>query len=146
MSLFKSLPTVTDKPNRRVGLGFGSGKGGHTSGRGTKGQKSRTGSKVPLWFEGGQLPLIKRLPMTRGKAKFKVVRPTAEISLTVLNNMKADTISLETLKLEKLINHRFAKAKIIASGQLKRAITIQGIGVSKAAETAITQAGGQIVR
>jgi len=90
--------------------------------------------------------LIKRLPMTRGKAKFKVVRPTAEISLTVLNNMKADTISLETLKLEKLINHRFAKAKIIASGQLKRAITIQGMGVSKAAETAITQAGGQIVR
>ncbi len=146
MSLLKSLPTITDKPAQRIGRGFGTGKGGHTSSRGTKGQKSRVGSKIPLWFEGGQLPLIKRLPMTRGKSKFKVVRPTAEISLSALNNMKADTVSLETLKLEKIIDHRFAKAKIIASGQLKRAITIQGLRVSKAAEAAITQAGGHIVR
>jgi large subunit ribosomal protein L15 len=145
MSLFNLLPAIVTKSKKRIGRGYGSGVGGHTSTRGQKGYKSRVGSKVPLWFEGGQLPLIKRLPMTRGKGKFKVVNPTAEVSLTALNRMQAETVTLESLKLEKVIDKRFRKAKIIASGKLERPVTVQGIGVSEAAQAAIAQAGGQIV-
>lgn len=144
MSLLHQLTTITDKSQKRVGRGYGTGKGGHTSGRGTKGQKSRVGSKIPLWFEGGQLPLIKRLPMMRGKGKLKVLTPVAEVNLSTLNKMKADVISLETLKLEKVIDRRFTKAKIISSGQITRALTIQGVAVSASARTLIEKAGGTI--
>jgi large subunit ribosomal protein L15 len=146
MSLLNQLPSIVTKSQKRIGRGYGSGVGGHTSTRGQKGYKSRVGSKVPLWFEGGQLPLIKRLPMMRGKGKFKVVNPTAEVSLTALSRMQAETVTLESLKLEKVIDKRFHKAKIIASGKLERPVTVQGIGVSEAAQKAIAQAGGQIVR
>ncbi len=145
MSLLNLLPAIVTKSKKRIGRGIGSGMGGHTVGRGQKGYKSRVGSKVPLWFEGGQLPLIKRLPMQRGKGKFKVIDPTAEISLTALNRMQAEIVTLESLKLEKVIDKRFHKAKIVASGKLERPVTIKGIGVSEAAQAAIAQAGGQIV-
>jgi len=144
MSLLNQLISITDKSQKRVGRGFGSGKGGHTSGRGTKGQLSRQGGGVPLWFEGGQLPLIKRMPMLRGKSKFNVVRPTAEISLIDLQNMKAEQITLETLKLEKVIDKRFKKAKIINTGKLERKVIIQGLSVSKGAREAIEKAGGSV--
>lgn len=144
--LLSTLASITDKAKKRIGRGYGSGVGGHTSSRGTKGQKSRVGSKVPLWFEGGQLPLVKRLPMTRGKSKFKVVRPTAEVTLTELNKVLSDTVTLDTLKLEKIIDHRFSKAKIIATGKLDRKVTVKGIPTTKAAAEAIAQAGGEVVR
>jgi len=144
MSLHHHLTSITDKPQKRVGRGYGSGKGGHTSGRGTKGQKSRVGSKIPLWFEGGQLPLIKRLPMMRGKGKLKVLKPTAEVNLRVINSMQADVISLETLKLEKVINQRFTKAKVIGGGEISRKVTIQGLKISKSAAALIEAAGGTI--
>lgn len=144
MSLLNKLTSITKKSAQRVGRGYGSGKGGHTSTRGQKGQKSRGGSKIPLWFEGGQLPLIKRLPMLRGKGKLNVVRPTAEITLTEIDNMQAETITLETLKLEKVIHPRFKKAKIIASGTLNRKVTVQGVRVTKVAAEVITKAGGTV--
>jgi len=144
MSLLNKLISITKKSAQRVGRGYGSGKGGHTSTRGQKGQKSRGGSKIPLWFEGGQLPLIKRLPMLRGKGKLNVVRPTAEITLTEIDNMQAETITLETLKLEKVIHPRFKKAKIIASGTLNRKVTVTGVKVTKAAAESITKAGGSV--
>ncbi len=146
MSLFNQLPSIVSKSLKRVGRGPGSGKGSHTVGRGQKGQKSRVGSKVPLWFEGGQLPLIKRLPMMRGKGKFKVVRPTAEVSLGAIEKMKADTITVEALKLEKIIDRRFLKAKIVATGTINRSVTIKGLAVSEAAEAAIVKASGHVVR
>jgi large subunit ribosomal protein L15 len=145
MSLFHTLKSISHPEKKRIGRGIGSGQGGHTSTRGTKGQKARTGVTVPLWFEGGQLPLIKRMPMWRGKGRFNVVRPTAEITLSDLEAIKADTVSLETLKIQKLIDARFKKAKIIATGTLSRAVTIQGIPATKAAAAAIVAAGGTIV-
>lgn len=144
MSLLNTLISITSKKSKRVGRGFGSGKGGHTSGRGNKGQLERTGGKVPLWFEGGQLPLIKRMPMWRGKGKFKVVRPTAEVTLGDLEKMKATTITLDTLKLEKVIDSRFKKAKIILKGEINRVIEIDGLPVSKGAQAAIEKAGGTV--
>jgi large subunit ribosomal protein L15 len=145
MSLLHKLISTNDKPKRRIGRGYGSQKGGHTSSRGTKGQKSRVGSKIPLWFEGGQLPLIKRLPMMRGKGKLRVLTPVAELNLGSLDKMKAEVISLETLKLEKKIDQRFTKAKVIAGGELTRAVTLQGIKVSKSARELIEKAGGKII-
>ncbi|PIR59042.1 MAG: 50S ribosomal protein L15 [Candidatus Pacebacteria bacterium CG10_big_fil_rev_8_21_14_0_10_56_10] len=145
MSLLDRLSSTSRRPAKRVGRGTGSGKGGHTAGRGSKGQRSRTGGKRPLWFEGGQLPLTKRLPLLRGKGRFKVVRPTAEVTLTDLNTMRSDWVTLETLKLEKVIDHRFNKAKIIKSGQLSRPVRIEGVAVSAGAAAQIEQAGGSVV-
>ena len=143
MAVFNKLISVIDKPAKRVGRGFGSGKGGHTSSRGQKGQKSRRGSKIPLWFEGGQLPLIKRLPMLRGKGKFNVLVKTAEVTLTELNRMKADTITFDTLKLEKVIPAAAKQAKVIASGSISRKVTLTGenIALSANAKVAVAPAG-----
>lgn len=144
MSLLHTLSKLAKRRNKRLGRGIGSGKGGHTSSRGTKGQISRNGTKVPLWFEGGQLPIVKRMPMWRGKGKFKVVRPTAEVSLLDLENMKATTITLDTLKLERVIDSRFKKAKIIGTGALSRSITVEGVAVSASAKKAIETVGGSV--
>lgn len=144
MSLLHTLNPLAKRSNKRLGRGIGSGKGGHTSSRGTKGQISRNGTTVPLWFEGGQLPLIKRMPMWRGKGKFKVVRPTAQVTLLDLENMSATTISLDSLKLEKVIDHRFKKAKIIGTGSLSRTVNVEGVSVSTTAKAAIETAGGSV--
>lgn len=144
MSLLNELKQRVEKSQKRIGRGYGSGKGGHTSTRGQKGYLSRTGSKVPLWFEGGNLPLVKRVPMLRGKGRLKVVNPTAQITLTDLENMQANVVTLDTLKLEKMIDSRFKKAKIIATGTLNRKVTIQGLKVSKNAQSLIEKAGGSV--
>ncbi|PIR61708.1 MAG: 50S ribosomal protein L15 [Candidatus Pacebacteria bacterium CG10_big_fil_rev_8_21_14_0_10_44_11] len=144
MSILSSLPRLSQKPKKRVGRGYGSQKGGHTAGRGQKGQGSRRGFHSPLWFEGGQLPLIKRLPMLRGKARFNVLTLTAEVSLADLNKMKAEVITLDTLKLEKVIPARSKQAKVIASGSVNKKITLEGIKVSAQAKQAIEKAGGKI--
>jgi large subunit ribosomal protein L15 len=144
MSLLNSLNKSTTKSKKRVGRGYGSGKGGHTSGKGQKGQKSRQGGSIPHWFEGGQLPLIKRLPMLRGKGKMNVVRPTAEVTLAEIDNMTAENITLDTLKLEKIIATRFKKAKIISSGKINKKVTVEGVKVTKSAKVAIEAAGGTV--
>jgi len=143
MSLLNSLTSIVSRSSKRVGRGYGSGKGGHTSGRGMKGQRSRVGSKIPLWFEGGQLPLTKRLPMLRGKGRFNVLVPTAEVTLADIEKMDAKVINLETLKIEKVINARFKKAKLVKTGKLTRSVTVE-IPVSAAAKKAIESAGGSI--
>ncbi len=143
MSLLNNLTSIVDRSAKRVGRGFGSGKGGHTSGRGMKGQRSRVGSKIPLWFEGGQLPLTKRLPMLRGKGRFNVLIPTAEVTLNDIEKMKAKIINLETLKQEKIINVRFRKAKVIKTGELTRKVTVE-IPVSAASKKVIENAGGSV--
>lgn len=145
MSLLHALTKLTDRSKKRLGRGYGSGKGGHTSSRGTKGQNSRRGGGVPQWFEGGQLPIIKRMPMTRGKAKMEVVRPTAQLSLTEVNNLKLEVITLDSLKLAKVIDKKFAKAKIVATGKITRPVTIDGVRVTAGAKAAIEKAGGKVV-
>jgi large subunit ribosomal protein L15 len=143
MSLLNNLTSIVSRSSKRVGRGFGSGKGGHTSGRGMKGQRSRVGSKIPLWFEGGQLPLTKRLPMLRGKGRFNVLTPTAEVTLSEIEKMKAKVVNLETLKQEKVINARFKKAKVIKTGELTRKVTVE-IPASAASKKAIENAGGLV--
>jgi large subunit ribosomal protein L15 len=143
MSITAALPSIVSKSNKRIGRGYGSGKS-KTAGRGTKGQGARKSGSVPLWFEGGQLPLIKRLPMWRGKGLFNVLEPVAEVKLADLEKMKAAVITLDALKLEKVIDTRFKKAKVIAGGTLSRAITLQGVPATKSATEAIAQAGGKV--
>ncbi|NCN03789.1 MAG: 50S ribosomal protein L15 [Candidatus Pacebacteria bacterium] len=145
MSLLNKLASIRKSLPKRVGRGYGSGKGGHNSGRGQKGQNSRRGGGVAIWFEGGQLPLIKRMPMQRGKSKLKVVRPTAQLTLTELSNVSADVVTLDTLKLEKVIDGRFKKAKVIASGEITRKVTVEGLLVTEGAKAAIEKAGGKVV-
>ena len=144
MSLANSLSKITTRKSKRLGRGYGSGKGGHTASRGQKGQKSRVGSKIPLYFEGGSLPLTKRLPMWRGKGKFKVVCPTAEITFNDLNKMNIKEVSLDALKLNGLVDKRFKKAKIIKKGKLSRQVNIKGIRVSASARKEIEELGGKV--
>jgi large subunit ribosomal protein L15 len=144
MSLLNQLKKISSKSSKRLGRGYGSGKGGHTVGRGQKGQKSRVGSKIPLWFEGGSLPLTKRLPMWRGKGRFKSLRLTAELTFNDLNTMDLAEISLDSLKLNKLIDSRFRQAKIIKRGKLNRKINVKGIAVTEAAKKEIESLGGKV--
>ena len=144
MSLLQSLPKITSRSAKRLGRGPGSGKGRHTVGRGNKGQRARKSGESPAWFEGGQLPLIKRMPMTRGKGRLEVLVPTAEISLTALDKMQAEVITLETLKLEKKIDSGYKKAKVIGNGKLTRSVTLRGVTATQSARKAIEAAGGKI--
>ncbi len=144
MSILKTLPKIIDKKNKRLGRGYGSGKGGHTTNRGQKGQTSRVGSKIPLWFEGGQLPLVKRVPMLRGKGRFKSVRPVAEITFNHINNFDFDVITLETLKANRVIDQAFKRAKIVKKGKLKKKVTIKGVGVTEGAIKEIENLGGTV--
>ncbi len=145
MSILSKLTSITTKKSKRVGRGYGSGKGGHTSGRGQKGQGSRTGFKNPVWFEGGQLPISKRMPMNRGKGRLNVVNPTAVLSLSELSKVKADVVTLETLKLEKMIDSAFRKAKIINTGTLTKKVTIKGLACTANAQKAIEKVGGSVI-
>jgi large subunit ribosomal protein L15 len=142
--MLQNLTKITERSAKRLGRGVGSGKGEHTVGRGTKGQRARKSGEAPAWFEGGQLPLTKRLPMLRGKARFEVLNPAAEVKLSDLEKMKADVITFDALKLEKVIDKRFKKAKIIANGSITRKVTVQGIRASKTATQMIEKAGGKV--
>ena len=119
MSVINQVISIKTKPKKRLGRGYGSGKGGY-AGAGIKGQNSRRGGGVPLWFEGGQLPMVRKFPFLRGKQRMKNINPVAELNFDILNKVKSDVISLETLKLEKIIAKKFKKAKVIVSGKLKK--------------------------
>ena len=127
--------------SKRVGRGIGSGLG-KTGGRGHKGLKSRSGGSVKPGFEGGQMPLQRRLPK-RGFAS-RTARYNDEIRLYQIQVMKADVIDLETLRAEGLIGHDISKVKIINTGDLERVVTIKGLAVTKGAQAAIEAAGGKV--
>ncbi len=130
------------RPNsKRVGRGTGSGVG-KTAGRGVKGQKSRSGGFHKTGFEGGQMPLQRRLPK-RGFSTPKNLH-TAEIRLNELSSMKAEVVDLETLKAEGVVPKHITKAKVILSGELNRAVTVKGLGATKGAVAAIKKAGGKV--
>ena len=138
------IASTVSKDLKRVGRGFGSGRGGHTSSRGQKGQGARKSGGVPLWFEGGQLPITKRMPMIRGKSRLKSLKPAMEVNLGAIQKMKSDKITLETLKLEKVIGPRFNRAKIIATGSITRSVEIEGVAITPAAKKAVEVAGGSV--
>jgi len=142
MKLNTLSPAEGSKKNRkRVGRGIGSGVG-KTAGRGHKGQKSRSGGYHKVGFEGGQMPLQRRLPK-RGFPS-RTARYNDEVRLYQIQVMKADVIDLETLKAEGLIGHDIRKVKIINTGDLERAVTVKGIAVTKGAKVAIEAAGGKV--
>jgi large subunit ribosomal protein L15 len=142
MKLNTLSPAEGSKKNRkRVGRGMGSGVG-KTAGRGHKGQKSRSGGYHKVGFEGGQMPLQRRLPK-RGFAS-RTARYNDEIRLYQIQVMKSDVIDLETLKAEGLVGHDTRKVKIINTGNLDRAVTVKGLGVTKGAQAAIEAAGGKV--
>ena len=142
MKLNELSPAAGSKKNRkRVGRGIGSGIG-KTAGRGHKGQKSRSGGTTHVGFEGGQMPLQRRLPK-RGFAS-RTARYTGEIRLYHLQAMKADVVDLETLRAEGLIGHEIRKVKVIKSGNIERAVNIKGLGVTPGARAAIEAAGGKV--
>ena len=142
MRLNSIRPTAGAKQDRkRVGRGIGSGLG-KTCGRGHKGQKSRTGGYHKVGFEGGQMPLQRRLPKIGFHSM--IGRYTAEIRLDELQKLGDEVIDLDVLQKAGLINRSIRRAKIILSGQLERAVTVRGLGVTKGARAAIESAGGKI--
>lgn len=142
MKLNELSPAEGSKKDRkRVGRGIGSGLG-KTGGRGHKGQKARSGGFHKVGFEGGQMPLQRRLPK-RGFAS-RTSRYSEEVRLYQLDVMKVDEIDLDTLKAEKIVGHEAKKVKIINTGELNRAITVKGLAVTKGAKAAIEAAGGKV--
>jgi large subunit ribosomal protein L15 len=127
---------------KRVGRGIGSGLG-KTSTRGHKGQKARKSGNVRPGFEGGQMPLQKRLP----KFGFysRIGAATAEVRTSELARIEGDVVTIEALEKANIITRNIKRAKIMLSGDVTKAYTIDGIGVTKGARAAILAAGGKIV-
>ncbi len=133
--------TGAKKGRRRVGRGIGSGLG-KTAGRGHKGQKSRSGGYHKVGFEGGQMPLQRRLPK-RG-FKSQSAKYNAEISLAALQRLGAAEVDLLTLKQAKLIGEMIKNVKVIKSGELTMKVALKGINATAGAKAAIEAAGGSI--
>ena len=129
------------KPRRRVGRGIGSGLG-KTAGRGHKGQKSRAGGYHKVGFEGGQMPLQRRLPK-RG-FKSQTLKYNGEISLTALELLGQDEIDLLMLKAAGLVGELIKHVKVIKSGAITRKVVLKGIGATAGAKAAIEAAGGSV--
>jgi len=128
-------------PKLRVGRGIGSGLG-KTCGRGHKGQKARKSGNVRPGFEGGQMPLQKRLPKYGFVSRISLT--AAQVRLAELNQVDGDVVSLETLKEANVLNENIRRAKVFLSGELKKAVTIKGLRVTEGARKAIEAAGGKI--
>ena len=126
---------------RRVGRGIGSGIG-KTAGRGHKGQKSRAGGFHTVGFEGGQMPLQRRLPK-RGFVSLTTAR-NVEVRLSEIDKLPIDEIDLLTLMQANLVTQHALSAKVVLSGEITRKVTLKGIGATKGAKAAIEAAGGSV--
>ncbi len=129
------------RSKRRVGRGAGTGWG-KTAGRGMKGQKARSGGGVRAGFEGGQQPLKQRVPKFGFRSRIGLV--TAEVRLGELNKLDADVIDLAALKAANIISRNMQRARVMLSGEISRAVTLKGIGVTQGARAAIEAAGGKV--
>lgn len=127
---------------KRVGRGIGCGSG-KTCGRGHKGQKSRKGGYHKVGFEGGQMPLQRRLPKIGFNSRLSAV--TAEIRLQELAKIDTEVINMDALLAANLISKNIKRAKIIDSGKIEKAVSVQGLGVTKGARAAIEIAGGKVL-
>ncbi|MCK5896094.1 MAG: 50S ribosomal protein L15 [Cocleimonas sp.] len=142
MKLNSLKPAEGSKSTRkRVGRGIGSGLG-KTCGRGHKGQKSRSGGFNKVGFEGGQMPLQRRLPKVGFNSRKKLV--TAEVRLHELELVSGDVVSLDTLKKANIVGKNTLYAKVILSGKIDKALTVKGLRATKGAVKAIEAAGGKI--
>lgn len=142
MRLNELKPDVgSKKAPKRVGRGIGSGLG-KTCGRGHKGQKARAGGFHKVGFEGGQMALQRRLPKVGFRSRSGLTR--AEVRLGELARVQGDIVDLSALIEARVVNRSTKTAKIIASGEVNRALTIRGVGVTKGARAAIEAAGGSV--
>ena len=126
---------------KRVGRGIGSGLG-KTGGRGHKGQTSRSGGSIRPGFEGGQMPLQKRLPKYGFTSRIASV--TSQVTLSELDGIDEKVINIEVLKSNGIIRNLTAKVKVFSSGQITKPVVLEGIAVSNGAREAIVSAGGTI--
>jgi len=142
MRLNTMSPAPGSRKNaKRVGRGIGSGTG-KTAGRGHKGQKSRSGGSVRVGFEGGQMPLQKRLPKYGFTSR--ISRTTAQVRLGELNAVSGEVVDLDALKSADLVKQNVTRARVFLSGELTKAVTVKGLAVTKGAREAIEKAGGKI--
>ncbi len=142
MKLNTLQPAAGSRANaKRVGRGIGSGFG-KTCGRGHKGQKSRSGGFHKVGFEGGQMPLQRRLPKVGFSSRKG--RRSAQVRLSELQSMESSEVTLEGLIAQGIVPSNTLQAKIFESGELSKAVTVKGIPVSKGAKAAIEKAGGKV--
>lgn len=136
-----NLPRLVSRSKKRLGRGHGSGKV-KTSGRGTKGQKAR--GKIPSGFEGGQLPMIKKLPFLRGKGRNPSRKTVVEINISKLNLLPPkQEVTLETLKKQGIVDQETRAVKLIGNVKVSSAYRVL-VPCSEGAAKAIKEAGGQI--
>jgi large subunit ribosomal protein L15 len=142
MKLNTIAPAEGEKHSaKRVGRGIGSGLG-KTCGRGHKGQKARSGGFHKRGFEGGQMPLQRRLPKVGFSSR--IGRTTAQVRLDTLSSIEADVIDLLTLKSVGAVPENTLRVKVINSGELTKAVTIKGMALTAGAKSAVEAAGGKV--
>jgi large subunit ribosomal protein L15 len=142
MRLNTLKPAVGSKhPRLRVGRGASAGQG-KTCGRGTKGQRARKGGYHKVGFEGGQMPIQRRMPKVGFRSKIK--RTRAEVMLSELGKIKGDVVDLDLLKKAGIIPEFAEQAKVVLSGKIERAVTLKGVAATKGAKAAIEAAGGKL--
>ena len=141
LNTLSPAPGSTQAP-KRVGRGIGSGWG-KTCGTGHKGQKSRSGGTVRPGFEGGQMPLQRRLPKFGFSSR--VGRMTGEVRTSELNAIDVDVINIDSLRAANIINGSIKRVKVMLSGDVTKAVTVEGLRVSKGARAAIEAAGGKVI-
>lgn len=129
------------RPRLRVGRGASAGQG-KTCGRGVKGQRARKGGYHKVGFEGGQMPLQRRLPKVGFRSAIKATR--AEVRLDELAKVKSDVIDLAALKAANVVPAQAEQAKVVLSGAISRAVTLKGVGATRGARAAIEAAGGRV--
>jgi large subunit ribosomal protein L15 len=129
------------RPRLRVGRGASAGQG-KTCGRGTKGQRARKGGYHKVGFEGGQMPIQRRMPKVGFRSKIAYTR--AEVMLSELSKVEGTVVDLEALKKAQVIPVFAEKAKVVLSGKIERAVTLKGIAATKGARAAIEAAGGKL--
>lgn len=133
----------SSKKSKRIGRGFGSGKGGHTSTKGMKGQKARKGAKPKIWFEGGQTPLVRRLPFINGfKSQQKIKIMNIKLSDLEKFANKEGVVTIE--RVLEVSKEKFDYVKILGNGEIKSAFKVQGLWYSDKAKEKIEKAGGTI--
>jgi large subunit ribosomal protein L15 len=142
MNLNTLKPAFGEKTSRkRIGRGMGSGMG-KTAGRGHKGQKSRSGGFTKIGFEGGQMPLQRRLPKVGFSSRVSIV--TSQVTLGQLDKLSEKDINIEVLKKHNLITKNILRVKVMLSGEINRAINLVGIKATKGARAAIEAAKGTV--
>ena len=142
MNLNTLKPALGEKTSRkRVGRGMGSGMG-KTAGRGHKGQKARSGGFTKIGFEGGQMPLQRRLPKVGFSSRISIV--SSQVTLDQLDKLTEKDINIDVLKKHNLITKNILRVKVILSGEINRAINLSGIKATKGAKAAIEAAKGAI--